>query len=138
MIKVRARPGSRVVALSASLREAGLHVVGLRRSLEILEVTADASRVGAGQGVIAIHVALGALDAGVRAGQWEARSGVIEGCRRPGGRGVALLTSLRERRLHVIRLGGALEILQVATDTSGIGAGQVVVAVHVALRALHA
>lgn len=38
----------------------------------------------------------------------------------------------------MVRIGGALEILQVTTDATGICAGQVVVPVHMALRALHA
>ena len=50
---------------------------------------------------------------------------------------MALLAGLRESRLHVIRIGRALEILQVATDAGRIRAGQVVVVVDVALRALH-
>ena len=51
---------------------------------------------------------------------------------------MALLTGLRERGLHVVGLSRALEILQVAAHTSSVGAGQVVVAIHVALRTLHA
>ena len=74
----------------------------------------DAGRVGAGQVVIAIHVALSALHAGVRTRQRESRGRVIEGCARPGSRGVTLLTGLRETGRHVIRIGGAIEILNVA------------------------
>ena len=50
---------------------------------------------------------------------------------------MALRASLRESRTHVVRVGRPLEILQVATDASGICGGQVVIAVHVALQALH-
>src|SRR5215510_13184657 len=49
---------------------------------------------------------------------------------------MALLASLRESRLYVIGIGGALEILQVARHASRVRAGQVVVVVHVTLRAL--
>ena len=51
---------------------------------------------------------------------------------------MALGASLRESRTHVVRVGRPLEVLQVATDASGICAGQVVVAIDVALRTLHA
>ena len=101
-------------------------------------MAADTSSIGAGQVVVAIHMALRALHAAVRAGEREAGGRMIEGGRRPGGRRVALLASLREARGNVIRIRRALEILQVAADTSRIGAGQVVVAIHMALRALHA
>ena len=37
----------------------------------------------------------------------------------------------------MVRIGRALEIFQVAADAGGIRARQVVVAIHVALRALH-
>jgi hypothetical protein len=60
---------------------------------------------------------------------------VIEGGAAPVGGVMALLAGLREVRLHVIGIGRALEVCEVATDTSRIRAGQVVVAVHVALRA---
>ena len=60
---------------------------------------------------------------------------MIEERTRPCGRVVALLASLWESRLHVIRVGGALKVWQVARDTGGIS--QVVVSVHVTLHALH-
>ena len=50
---------------------------------------------------------------------------------------MALLTSLRDVRLHVIWIRRSLEIRQVTADASGIGCGQVVIAVHVALDALY-
>ena len=50
---------------------------------------------------------------------------------------MALLTGLRERGLHMVGLRRALEILQVAAHTSSVGAGQVVVAIHMALRTLY-
>ena len=125
------------MALRAGLREAGLHVVGLGGALEVFQVATDAGSVGAGQVVIVVDVTLHALHGRVRSRQRETRRRVIESCVIPAGRVVALGTGLREAGLYVVRLGGALEIFQVATDAGGIGAGQAVVAVHMALRALH-
>ena len=112
-------------------------MVRIGGSLKIFQVAADAGRVRAGQVVVAVHVALGALHGGVRAGQREAGGRVIKVRARPGRRVVALRTGLREAGLHVIRTGRALEILQVAADAGGVRAGQVVIAIHVTLGALH-
>ena len=87
------------MALLTSLWEARLHVVRIGRALEIFQVAADAGRIRAGQVVVAVHVALGALHGGVRAGQREAGGRVIEGRASPRSRTVALLTSLRESGL---------------------------------------
>ena len=138
MIKRRATPVRGGMALLAGLREIRLHVIGIRRALEISQVATDASRVRGGQVVVAIHVALRALQAGMEARQREAGGRVIERRIAPRRRGMALLAGLREIRLHVIRTRGALEVLQVAADASRIRAGQIVVVVHVALRALQA
>ena len=62
---------------------------------------------------------------------------MIEGRVQPAGCGVALLTSLRQSRTDMVRTGRALEIFQVAADASRVRAAQVVIPVHVALRALH-
>jgi len=78
VIERRARPGGRAVALLAGLREARSDVVGIRRSLEILQVATDAGRIRAGQVVVAIHVALRTLNAGMRPGQREAGGVVIK------------------------------------------------------------
>ncbi len=137
VIERRVTPRRRGVALLASLREIRLHVVRIGGALEILQMARYASRVRAGQVVIAVHVALHALQRSMRAGQGEAGGRVIKRRITPRGRGVALLASLREIRLHVIRIGGALEILQVAAHASRVRAGQVVIVVHVALHALH-
>ena len=136
MVEIRARPRGRVVALRTGLREAGLHVIRLGRALEILQVAADTSRISAGQVVVAVHVAAGAGDGRVRPGQREPGGRVIEGRIAPGRRRMALLASLREIRLHVIRIGRALEVLQVAAHARGVRVGQAVIPVHVALRAL--
>jgi len=80
VIKACACPRGRVVALLAGLRKSGLHMVGLRRALEIFQVAADAGGVRARQVVVAVHVALRALHTRVRAGQREARRGMIKSC----------------------------------------------------------
>ena len=114
MIKGRACPRGCVVALRTGLRKCGLHVIRIRRSLEILQVAADASRIGAGQVVVAIHVALRALHRCVRPRQREPRSGVIKRCTVPRSRVVALLAGLREPGLNVIRVRRGIEIFDVA------------------------
>ena len=70
-------------------------------------------------------------------GQGKSGGGVVEAGAGPRGRVVALLASLRETRLHVIRSSGSLEIFQVAADAGGIRASQIVIPVYVALGALH-
>lgn len=113
--------------------ESALSVIGVGRRLIVLQV---AGRTGpGGQVVVAIHVALRALQFGVRAGQGKSRACVIEGSARPGGRVVASLAGLRKLGLHMIGIVRALIILQMAGHASG--CGQVVIIVYVALRALH-
>ena len=65
MIERRGRPRGCVVTNFALLREARRRVIGIVRSLEILQVATDACGVGAGQVVIIINVTLGALHAGM-------------------------------------------------------------------------
>ena len=137
MIEGRTVPTRGAMALLAGLGESRLHVVGILRPLEIFQVAADAVRIGFRQVVIVVDVALGALHRRVRAGQRESRGRVIERGVIPRGRVVALGAILRESRVHVVGIGRALEIFQVATDAGCIRVGQVVIAVHVALRALH-
>ena len=60
----------------------------------------------------------------------ECRSGPVRG-------GVALVASLRDTRLGVIRVVGVLEVFQVAIDASRVRTGQAVVVIDMALRALH-
>ena len=129
-------PGRGVMALLASRWEVRLHVIRIGRSVEIRLVAADACGVCAGQIVIVVYVALCASHGRVSTSQRETGRRVIECCSRPRCGGVALLTRLRESRCHVVRIRRSLEVLQVTTDASRIGAGQVVVAIHVALRAL--
>jgi len=72
----------------------------------------------------------------VGSGECKSGRGVIEGCRRPVRRAVAGLASLREscRRMRGIIRG--LEVVQVAAHASRVRRRQVVIAIHVTLRAL--
>jgi len=131
MVKGRASPVRRVVALLARRRELRLRMVGTGRAVVIGLVALDAGAVGdrvGSPGEQGRGVALRALQGRVEAGQREAGGGVIEAATRPIGRVVTILASLREARLHVVRIRGALEIFQV-TGHAG-GAGQVVGAVR--------
>lgn len=133
VIEGSGRPGCRTVAYVALLRKTGRHVIRIRRSLKILQVTVHASR--AGEVVIAIRVTLSALDSGVRSGQRPSGRGVIEGCGIPTGGVVAHLALLGKPGGGVIRIGGSLVILQVAGRACGVG--DVVIPVDVTQSALH-
>jgi len=89
-------------------------VVRVRSALEIFQMAAGASR--AGQVVVVVDMAIEthAGRIGVRVGQREANGVVVEGCRLPRNRGVALLTGLREPSRNVVRIRGALKIFQMA------------------------
>ena len=84
------------MTLLARLWEVRLHVIRIRGAVEIRQVAADAGRVGAGQVVVVVHMALRALQGGMRPSQREAGGRVIEGRVQPGRGGMALLAGLRE------------------------------------------
>lgn len=130
VIERYAAPGSGRMAGVAGGRKPGLHVVGIGGAVVILYVAGRTRPTR--EVVIPVYVALRALHGGMRARQGEARVGMIEGRAAPGGGVVTLLAGLRKRRLHVIRVGGALKVLEVARYAGGIG--QVVVPIDVALR----
>ena len=65
-------------------------------ALVVLKVAAHAGGIRAGQVVIAVHVALGTLHAGMEAGQRESSGRVIESGAGPVGGAMTLLASLRE------------------------------------------
>jgi hypothetical protein len=111
VIETRRLPCSSVVADFALLWEAGLHMVRIRRSVEIIEVARYACSVV--QTVVAIHVALRTLQAGMRSGQRKSGRRVIERRARPRCRAVAGVASRWERCLHVVRIGCGLVILHV-------------------------
>ena len=141
VIESRAVPVRGAVALFASLREPGLHVIGIGRALEIGHVALHACRAAEAIGAARTEcrvMALRALQCGVRPVQRESRRRVIKAGPRPCRRAVALLASLREPRLYVIRSGGLLEIRQMAAHASRVRVRQVVVVVRVALTALQA
>ena len=59
VIEGRIQPGTRVVALIASLREIGRHVIRIRSSLKIFKMATDARR--AIQRVVVVHMAIRTL-----------------------------------------------------------------------------
>ena len=69
-------------------------MVGISGALEVFQVTRNASRVGAGQVVVPIHVTLRALHRGVRPRQREAGRRVVKLRARPGRGVMALRTRL--------------------------------------------
>ena len=74
-------PGGRVMAKVTSLREARCHMIGVRRSVEIRDVT---TRAHERQGCeVVVHVTQRARGGEVRAGQWERGLGVVESCAEP-------------------------------------------------------
>ena len=112
VVKRRRNPGRGVVTHFTLLRESRLDVIRAGGAVEILHM-AGCTR-GAVQAVIAIYVALRTLQWHVCAGQRETRSRVIESCIRPRHSRMAGIASLWESRLSVIRIRGALVVLQVA------------------------
>ena len=141
VIESAVRPEHGVMAEFACRREAGGNMVDRGgRGVVIGLVAADAHRVSRGQVVIIVEVALRTLRAGqVEAGQGPARGRVVELTIGPQHRVVTSLTSQREAQLHVVnRRGRSVVILLVAAHAGGVRAGQVVVVVGMALRALRA
>ena len=114
VIESRRLPGCGGVAGFASLREPATHVIRVGGSLKILYVTGHAGR--AGQVVVVIDVAIGTLPRRdrMRARQHKVHRGMIETGGLPRRSGVALQAIRREIRSHVVRIPGALKILQVA------------------------
>ncbi len=114
-------PGRSVVARTASLRKSAGNVVGIRGSLEILEVARNAG-VG-GQVVVVVDVAVGASPRrdSMRTRQREVDGVVIEGGPRPACSGMAGVAGLRESAGNVVGIRGSLEILQVTRHANGGG-----------------
>lgn len=126
-------PGGCVVTDLALLRESRRHVVRIGRAPVVRLVASVTS--GGQSGVVAVHMTTRTGDRGVRTRQRERRAVVVERRRHPGRRAVAHLTLLRESDGYVVWIVGPLEVLQVARHARG--GRQVVVAVHMALSALH-
>src|ERR1035438_9126005 len=130
VVESGAVPIRRGVAAGTILREVGRVVGRIVGSVVVGLVTIPAGC--GGQAVVVIHVALCALQAGVRAGQGESGSHVVErGAGPVEGRGsVALGTVLRESGRFMRRVVGSVVVGLVASPTGR--AGQAIVVVHVA------
>ena len=115
VIKRGRLPGRRAVADRAVCREPGRRMIRIGRSVVVLHVARRARR--ARQVVVPVGVAIGALQLGMRAGQWKSDRTVIEVGRLPGGCAVAVLTSLRQSKGDVVGIGSLLEIGHVTTHT---------------------
>jgi len=133
VVECRVQPTTGVVAGFASLRESAGNVVGIRGSLEILEMAGHAG--SAVQSVVAVNVTIGALAGRIRvqAGQGKAGGGVIKLAVGPLHDVMALLTRCGEAGVWH-RSRGAGEIFLVTGEARR--TGQVVVVVDVAIDAL--
>ena len=133
MVKHRARPRGSVVAGSASCGESRRHVIGIGRPRIIHLMARVAIRRRSGENIIDVATAAGHRD--VRAGQGKRRARVVEGRARPACRRVADGAVRGKPRRHMGRVRGSGKVSLMATVASGIGAGQVVVSIHMALLA---
>jgi len=133
VIKRGIEPGACAVALVAGLREVRRDVIRIRRSLEVLQVTAHAG--GGVEAVVVVDVAIGAgaRRHGVQPGEREAGAGMVERRVQPVGGVVTGVASLWEIRSDVIGIRCSLEILQVTAHTGG--SIQSVVVIDVAVGA---
>jgi len=126
-------PVAGAVTGRAIRRESGSLVIRIGGCVVIRHMARGTGSTG--QAVVAIHMASRAWHRGVEAGQRKAGGGVIPGGTAPRSRVMALLASLREVGLHVIGIGRALKILEMAAYTCR--TRQIVVTVNVTLRARH-
>jgi len=117
MIERGRLPRGSTVAHRAVRRKTRRYVVRIRCFLVILHVAAHARSVG--QLVVAVDVAVAALQLGVGARDRETYRSMIETRRLPCGRAVAVLACLRETERNVIRICGFAEIRRVTPDTIG-------------------
>jgi hypothetical protein len=120
------------VANLTGLRNPRGHVIRIRRSLEILQMTRHAS--GRGQVVVSVHMTLSALHRNVGSGKGEGCLRVIECSRRPRRGRVAHVARLRNSGGHMVRIIRSLVVLQVARHTRR--RCEIEVAIRVALVAL--
>jgi hypothetical protein len=117
MVERRRLPGRGAMANGAVRGKSGRYVIRIGRALVILQMAAHAGR--AGQVVVSVDVAIGALQLGMCSRDGETHRSVIEARRLPRSRAVAVLASLRESKRDVIRIGSFAKVLQVATHTAG-------------------
>ena len=125
MVEDGSRPTRGIVATLASGWESSLGVIRIGCALIILSMTGVA--IGGGSSELAIDVAEVAGDADMRAGQRERSLRMIEIGTRPTGGVVAGGAIGGKTCLHVIRIGGALEILGVAAVAIGGSAREFVI-----------
>jgi hypothetical protein len=112
VIEGRARPRRSAVTILASLREPGLHMVGICRPLKIFKVTGDAGCVR--NAVVVVDMALRALQRRVGAGQREPCRAVIESSVCPRSRVVARRACGRNSGRRMWRAVCALIVLGMA------------------------
>ena len=119
VIETRRLPGYRGVALLAGLGEVGRYVIGVGRSLKILQVTGDAG--GAGQIVVVIDVTIRALPwrNGVRSRQREPDRGMVELRIEPVVETMALFTRKGKLAGGVIGIAGLLVVLRMTRVALG-------------------
>ena len=134
VIELAVRPQNRVVTIGAGGGDSRGQV-GERadRVVIVSQMARYAGRIG--EVVVVVDVAVGALQRrnGVASGQRKAGAVVIERGIQPGRGVMALLARLGKIGGHVIGMGSALEIRQVARHASG--SGDVVVVIDVAVGA---
>ena len=137
VVELAVSPEHRVMALLTGSRESKLDVVHRRGRIVVIGLmTADARCVR--DVVIVVDVAHRARHCRVRVitGQRESRLRMVKLCRLPGCRVMAGLACGRETSRNVIRVIGVIEVCLVTPDAAGIGAGQIVIVVRMALAAL--
>lgn len=134
MVERRIGPRCRVVTRRAGRRESRRLMVRIGGAVVVSLMTAVA--VGGQRRVVVVHVAVGAGHRGVRPGQGEWRVVVIESRIGPRGRAVAHIARRRESHLDMVRVVCVVVVRLMATDARRVSARQLIVAIHVALRAL--
>ncbi len=133
MVEARGLPRDRGVAGLASLGEAAGDMVRVGGSLEVLQMAGNAGRGREVVVVVDVAVQADARRIGVRVGQSKSNRGVVKRCGLPGNGGVACLASLGEAAGNMVRVGGSLEVFQMAGNAGR--DREVVVVVDVAVQA---
>lgn len=125
-------PGNHLVAGLAGGWESCRYVVRIVRGLVLGFVTRIA--IAGNRGVVVVHMAVRTLDFRVRTDQGEGCVVVVERGRLPRRRAVANIALLRKSSGHVIGIGCARIVIQMATNTCC--SRQIVIVVFVAIGAL--
>ena len=107
-------PGSRIVTGRTQLRESCLCMIRIRRGAVIGKMTGNAIFRKACIDMVLVTRCTGLADVGAR--ERKRRIGVVEGCAQKACCGVAKRTVLRETRLGVIRVCGAIVFSEMAGD----------------------